>query len=162
MMRHLILGLMAATMVAGPVLANDRRDDRREWRDDRRDDRRDWRDDRRDDRRDWRDDRRDDRRDWYRDQRQWQRIARDDWRWSGKRYRGPAFVYPRGYAYQPWGVGYRLPPGYFARPYWVNDFGAYRLPPPHRGARWVRVGPDALMISLGDGVVIQAVRGLWW
>jgi Ni/Co efflux regulator RcnB len=152
-MRHLILGLLAATMVAGPVLADprwDRRDERREWRDDRRD----WRDDRRE----WRDDRRD----WYRDQKRWQKIARDDWRWAGPRHRGPVYVYPRGMAYRPWGVGYRLPPAYFARPYWVNDFGMYRLPPPWRGARWVRVGPDALMIRVGDGFVLQAVRGLWW
>jgi len=143
-MRHIILGLVAATMLAGPVLADQRGDNRR------------------DDRREWRDDRRDDRRDWYKDEKRWRQIARDDWRWSGQRFRGPSYVHPRGLAYQPWGVGYRLPPAYFARPYWVDDPFAYRLPPPRRGARWVRVGPDALMIRIGDGFVFQAVRDLWW
>jgi len=169
-MRNLILGLLAATMIAGPVLADDRRewrDDRREWRDDRRDfrdDRRDFRGDRRDyrdDRRDFRRDVRNDQRDWYRDQRQWRNVGRDDWRWAGQRYRGPVYAYPRGNAYRPWGIGNRLPPAYFGRPYWIQP-QMYRLPPPYRGARWVRVGPDALMISISNGIILQAVRGLWW
>jgi len=163
-------------MLAGPVLADDRRndrDERREWRDDRRDAKAGRRDDRRDDRREWRDDqrdakadrhnyRRDDNRNWYKDQRQWRSVARNDWRWSGPRYRESRYVYPRGFAYQPWGVGYRLPQAYFGRPYWVSNPYAYRLPQAYRGSRWVRVGPDALMIRIGDGFVLEAVRGLWW
>jgi Ni/Co efflux regulator RcnB len=137
--------------------AYDRRDDRRDDRAyDRRDDRRDVRIyDRRDDRRDDRGyDRRDDRGGWQQ--------GRSDWRWSGTRYRGPSYVYPRGYGYQPWGVGYRLPPAYFGNRYWIGNPGHYRLPRAHYGTRWVRVGPDALLIRIGNGIVIQAVRGLYW
>lgn len=169
-MRGFILGLMAATMLAGPVMADDRRDrrddrrdDRREWRDDRRDDRRDFRrdvrNDRRDDRRDFR---RDNRRDWYQDQRYWRQNGRDDYRWAGPRHRGPAFVYPRGVRYQPYAIGYRMPPQFIGRPYWVDNPRYYRLPPAYRGTRWVRYGPDALLIQIGNGVVIQAIRGVWF
>ncbi len=151
-MKGAVLGLMAAIMAATPVIAadrNDRRDDRREWRQDRRD----FRENRRDFR--------DERRDYYRDSRYWRPVARNDWRWAGPRHNGPAFAWPRGYAYQPWGVGYRLPRAFGGRPYWVQNPGFYRLPPAYRGARWVRYGPDALLIQIGNGVVLQAVRGIW-
>lgn len=157
-MRKLLLAGLTGLMMAGPVAAADWRDgrnDRREWREDRRDD---WRSERRDDRRDYRRDVRDDRRDYRRDIRQ----DRRDWRWNGNRYRGPVYAHPRGYGYQAWGVGYRVPPAYVSDRYWIGDPGYYRLPPPYRGTRWVRVGPDALLISLGSGVVVQAVRGLYW
>lgn len=155
-MRKMLLAALAGVMMAGPVLAQPwvGRDDRREWRDDRRE----WREDRREDRRDrrggYRDrgDYRDDRRDWN----------RSDWRWRGARVRGPAYVYPRGYVYRPWNVGYRLPQPYFSNRYFIADPGYYRLPPAYRGARWVRVGPDALLVGIRDGVILQAVRGRYW
>lgn len=168
-MRNLILGLMAATMLAGPVMADDRRDrrddrrdDRREWRGDRRDDRRDFRNDRRDDRRDFKRDVRNDRRDWYQDRRYWRPVGRDDYRWAGPRHRGPAYAFPRGYGYRPFAVGYRVPPAFVGRPYWVDNPRFYRLPPAYRGTRWVRYGPDALLIQIGNGIVLQAVRGVWF
>ena len=147
-MRTVLLAGLAGLMLAGPALA-DERDGRRDYRDDRRE----WRDDRQDfrgDRRDWRDDRRD-----------WRNDRRDDWRWSGARYRGPAYQYPRGYGYQPWGVGYRLPPAYVGQRFWIADPGFYRLPRAGWGTRWVRVGPDALLIGR-DGIILRAVRGLYW
>ena len=144
-MRNLLLAGFAGLMLAGPALADDR-----DWRDQRRDDRHEWRDDRRDDRRDWREDRRD-----------WRDDRRDDWRSSGARYRGPVYNYPRGYGYRPWDVGYRLPPAYFDQRYRIADPGYYRLPRAGWGTRWVRVGPDALLIGR-DGIILRAVRGLYW
>ncbi|GGE18897.1 hypothetical protein GCM10011529_26730 [Polymorphobacter glacialis] len=173
-MRKLLLAGITALMMAGPVLADDRdgrgddrRDDRREWRDDRRDE---WRDERRDDRSDYRRDVRDDRRDYWRDarddrrddRRDYRNDYRRDYRWSGNRYRGPAYMHPRGYGYRSWGVGYRVPQAYYGDRYWIGNPGQYRLPPAYRGTRWVRVGPDALLISRINGQVLQAVRGLYW
>lgn len=161
-MRNLILAGLAATMLAGPVLADPHYGEhdrgRHEGGEFRGDDRRDFRDDRRDDRRDWHHDRYADRHDNWR-QNDWRQ---NDWRWNGTRYRGPAYAYPRGYAYQPWGVGVRLAPAYYDRPYWIGNPDYYRLPVAGYGARWVRVGPDALLIRIGDGIVIRAVRGLYW
>lgn len=153
-MRKLLLAGLAGMLMAGPALAQDRyydRDDRREWRDDRRDDRREWREDRRDDRRYWRNARRD----YVRD------FRRHDSHWAGPRYRG-AYAYPRGYGYQAWGVGYRLPRAYFSSQNYILDPGYYRLPPGFSGTRWVRVGPDALLIRLADRAILRAVRGLYW
>ncbi len=158
-MRTLLLAGLTGMMLAGPALADERdyRHDRRDYREDRRD----FRDDRRDFRHDRRDFR-DDRRDFRFDQRDFRQSRQNDWRWSGPRHRAPAYFYPRGYRYQPYGVGIRLPRSYFGGGYWINDPGYYRLPPAYRGTRWVRVGPDALLISLANGIVISAVRGLYW
>jgi len=170
-MRKVLLAGLAGLLLAGPVLAQDRpgyRQDAREFRDDRRDyreDRREFRDDRRDfrdDRREFRDNRRDFRGirgDYRDDRRDW---GRRDFRWNGSRYRGPVYVHPRGYGYRNWNIGYRLPPAYIGNRYFIGNPGFYRLPPAFRGTRWVRVGPDALLISVFDGVVVQAVRGLYW
>lgn len=170
-MRKLLLTGLAGLLLAGPALADQaydgrRNDDRRDWQgdrgdriDDRRDDRQDWRDDRRDDRRDWRDDRRDDRQDFRADYRG---AYRYDSRWNGARYRGPVYVHPRGLGYRAWGVGYRVPRAYFDNRYYIGNPGLYRLPPAYYGTRWVRVGADALLIGVRDGIVIRAVRGLYW
>jgi len=165
----------------------DRRDDRRDWRADRRDDRhdrrvdhrvvrhdnrhdrREFRHDRRDDRRDWRHDRRDDRRDWRQDQRDHRRYARhDDRRWRGNhwraeyRYRAPVrYVYPSGYRHVRWNVGHRMPPAYYARPYYV-DYRAYRLPPPPYGYRWVRSDRDVVLVALATGLVLDVLYDLYY
>ena len=47
---------------------------------------------------------------------------------------------PQGIAY------YDLPPDL-----------VYRMPPPPRGHRYVRVGPDILLLSIGSGVVVDAM-----
>lgn len=181
-MRKVLLAGLAGLMIAGPVLADERRDyqgDRHEWqggRDDRGDQRRDFDRDRRDDRggwqqnrghgddrrdHDWRDnDRRD--RDWRGNDWRHESSRGSDWRWNGARYRGPAYIHPRGYGYQQWGIGYRVPQAYFDNRYWIGDPGYYRLPPAYQGTRWVRIGADALLIDLRAGVVIRAVRGLYW
>jgi hypothetical protein len=152
--KSLAAGVMAAVMLAGPVMAQPRGwDDRREWRDDRRD----WKREVRRDERDWRRAQRD----WYRDQRYWRPVGRDEWRWAGPRHRGPGYAWPPGFAYRPWGVGYRLPPVFLGQPYWVPNPAFYRLPPAWGGGRWVRYGPDALMVQ-ANGVVIQVVRGVWF
>ena len=146
-MRNFVLAGLAGLLLTGPVLA----DDRRGWQDDRRD------------RGGW--DRGDRGRDGYRGdgyRGNWDRGNRNDWRWDRPRYRGPAFIHPRGYGYRPWGVGYRLPPAYFTGRNFIGNPGYYRLPPPYYGTRWIRVGPDALLIRIGDGIILQAVRGLYW
>jgi Ni/Co efflux regulator RcnB len=137
-MRNALLAGLAGLMLAGSVLADERRDWRQDWRDERRDDRGHYRDGYQDGRR------------------------ADDWRWNGARYRGPDYVYPRGYGYQAWGVGHRVPNVYFSNRYFIGDPGYYRLPPAFPGTRWLRVGADALLIDLRAGVVMRAVRGLYW
>ncbi|KAA2285048.1 RcnB family protein [Arenimonas fontis] len=154
---------------------HDRREDRRDWRAERREDRRDWRHDRREDRRDWRHERRDDHRavvrhrghqPVWRDHRpEWRRVHYsrhhhhhhwDGWYWAPQyRYRPPyRYVYPRGYHYTVWHVGYRLPPPFYARHYHL-DYRYYRLPPPPHGHVWVRVDSDVVLVALATGIVLD-------
>ena len=188
-MRKLILATAALASLAAPLAAqtpgdlrDDRRDvrherhelndaraegDRREVRDERhdlrdardqlRDDRRERFDDRRDrfdDRRDRIDDRRDDRHEW--------RDGRGaEWR-AERRYSAGRYYYPRGYGYRAWAVGGFLPRSYWGERYWVGRPLAYGLPNAWRGTRWVRVGPDALLIRVYDGSVVRVARGIFY
>jgi Ni/Co efflux regulator RcnB len=164
--------VVAQSAVRAPVAQGryDRRDDRRDSRYDRRDDRRDDRYGRRDDRRDNRYDRRDDRRDWNNDRRQdYRHYARgNNHRWNGNqwhpqyRYRAPVrYVYPRGYRPHQWRVGYRLPPAYYHRNYYV-DYRNYYLPPPPYGYHWVRVDRDVVLVSIASGLIRDILYGLYY
>lgn len=100
------------------------------------------------DRRDWRDDHRD----WRRDQR----------RHASYRYRAPhRYVYPRGYRHYDWRVGYYLPAPYYSSYYYV-DYGYYRLPPPPRGYRWIRVDNDVYLVAIGSGLIRDILYGLFY
>lgn len=108
-------------------------------------------------------------RDRYDDRRNQQQIygynGRDtqrDWRYDGNRYAAAAYVYPQGGRYQPRAAGDYLSRAYRTpQRYWITDPGAYRLAPPAQGTRWVRVGPDALMVQIADGIIASAVLGLF-
>jgi len=134
------------------------REERRDVVGARRELREDVRDRRGDDRRDWRDGRGDDRRG-------------GDWRghdgrpggWEGgRRYNAGRYYYPRGGSYRAWNVGGFLPRSYWGERYWVGRPVAYGLPYAARGTRWIRVGPDALLIRSYDGSVVRVARGIFY
>jgi len=107
--------------------------------DDRRDDRRDYRQDRRDDRRDFRHDRRDDRRDY--------RQSRNDRRYHYYyNARGPEFR--RG--------GY-IPYEYRNRQYVVVNPHQHRLYAPPRGHQWVQVGTDYVLVAIATGLIANLI-----
>ena len=56
-----------------------------------------------------------------------------------------------------WSRGDRLPPSYRGRQYIVTDWRGHRLAPPPRGAHWVGVGADYLLVGIATGVIMQAV-----
>ena len=66
---------------------------------------------------------------------------------------------PRGYAYRRWAYGDILPSLFWGRDYWVLDYWLFGLDVPPYGYEWVRYGPDALLIDLRSGEVIQVVYG---
>jgi len=143
----------------GGYRLDDRRHDDRGYRqDERRDERRDVRQDER------RDIRQDGRRDFRQDER---RDYRDDRRAYGDgdrfaRFHGNAYYYPRGYGYRAYGIGALLPRVFFDQRYYIGQPDFYRLPPAYAGTRWVRVGPDALLIRNYDGRIIRVLRGLFY
>jgi Ni/Co efflux regulator RcnB len=113
---------------------DDRRDDRRDFREDRRD----FREDRRDDRRDFREERRDDRRDFRHS-----RNARQHYYYNA---RSPEFR--RG--------GY-IPYEYRNRQYVVVHPQQHRLSAPPRGHQWVQVGSDYVLIAIATGLIANLI-----
>lgn len=114
--------------------------------DDRRDDRRDFREDRRDDRRDFREERREDRRDF----RQERRADRYEYR------HGPQVRYhqARGPQFQR---GRYIPSEYRNRQYVVANPYQHRLYAPPRGQQWVQVGGDYVLVAIATGLILNAV-----
>jgi Ni/Co efflux regulator RcnB len=66
---------------------------------------------------------------------------------------------PRGFAYRRWGYGEFLPRIYWAQRYWLSDYWLFGLDVPPVGCEWVRYGPDALLINISTGEVIQVLYG---
>ena len=72
------------------------------------------------------------------------------------RFGGPGFVRV-GYAH--WGYGSFLPRAWLAPERFVVDFGYYNLAAPPPNFEWVQDGPDALLVNLNTGMVVQVVPG---
>jgi Ni/Co efflux regulator RcnB len=69
---------------------------------------------------------------------------------------------PRGYVYRRWSSGDRLPQGYWAQQYWINNFFNFGLLAPPDGYVWVRYGPDAVLIDENTGEIIEVEYGLFY
>jgi len=67
---------------------------------------------------------------------------------------GPGF-WPVGYHH--WGYGAYLPAAWLVPDRFVVDFADYNLAPPPADFEWVRNGPDALLVNLDTGMVVQVV-----
>lgn len=112
--------------------------------DDRRDDRRDFREDRRDNRRDFRQERREDRRDFKHDR----RADRHDHR-HGAQVR---YYHARGPQFQR---GRYIPAEYRNRQYVVVNPHQHRLYAPPRGQQWVQVGSDYVLVAVATGLIVN-------
>lgn len=60
---------------------------------------------------------------------------------------GPAFRYPRGYSYRRWRVGLLLPALFLSQAYYYDNYYGAGFGAPPRGYRWVRYGPDLLLVN---------------
>jgi Ni/Co efflux regulator RcnB len=83
-------------------------------------------------------------------------------RWKGPRYRAATYYAPRGYSRHSWRAGERLPYGYRATRYVVNDYRHYNLYAPPRGHHWVRVDRDVVLTAVATGVVAAVVYDLFF
>ena len=75
---------------------------------------------------------------------------------------GRAFRYPNGYGYRRWGIGAALPLLFLSSAYYFDDYGSYGVYAPPYGYRWVRYGPDLLLVQLGTGYVADAIYGAFY
>lgn len=114
----------------------------------------------------WRDERG---RDWHYSRDWYDRYRADHFRYDRGRYLarqrfsiGVYFV-PQGYAPRYWQRGQWLPTSYYGeRRYHLVDYWRFDLYDPPFGARWVRVGSDALLVDYGSGEVLDVVFELFW
>ena len=98
-------------------------------------------------------------------------------RWDGRRYNGyyynnrwsygapPSHYYGSpGYrpGYNAWRRGGYLPPYYRGNGYVVRDYGYYRLRPPPRGYRYVRVGNDVVLAAIAGGLIAEVINGVFY
>jgi Ni/Co efflux regulator RcnB len=77
--------------------------------------------------------------------------------WRNGPWRGP-----QGYAYRPWFYGQILPFGWFSAQWYISDYYDYDLPVPPYGYEWIRNGPDALLVNIGSGEVVESVPGIFY
>ena len=59
----------------------------------------------------------------------------------------PGWHYPSDYSYRRWTIGLLLPRLFLSRNYYFNDYATFGFGPPPYGYRWVRYGPDLLLVQ---------------
>ena len=70
--------------------------------------------------------------------------------------RGPAYSFPRGWGYRRWDRGDVLPSVFIAAPFYF-DYDWLGLPPPPPGTRWVRNGPDAILVNVYNDRIVDVI-----
>lgn len=76
--------------------------------------------------------------------------------------RGPVFRYPQGFDYRVWTTGAILPPVFLSPGYFFDDYSPLGLGPPPPGYRWVRYGPDLLLVNVRSGRIADVVDGVFY
>ncbi|WP_028969936.1 RcnB family protein [Sphingomonas sp. URHD0057] len=77
-----------------------------------------------------------------------------------KRIRAKHYRYPRGYHYRLWAVGHILPALLFSSAYYYDDYHHVGYPP--HGYRWVRYGPDLLLVNIHTHRIAYVVTGVFY
>ena len=75
---------------------------------------------------------------------------------------GPLFRYPPGFHYRRWSTGLILPPIFLSSPYYYDDYAPLGLGPPPPGYRWMRYGPDLLLVNIVTGRIADVVDGVFY
>jgi len=71
----------------------------------------------------------------------------------------PIFQYPHGYRYRRWTIGLLLPRLFLSSAYYFNDWSMLGVGAPPRGYRWVRYGPDLLLVRSRDRKIVDVIYG---
>lgn len=66
---------------------------------------------------------------------------------------------PDGWQYRQWRYGQILPSTFWARQYWLSDYWLFGLDIPSTGFEWVRYGPDAILVNMMNGEIVQVIYG---
>lgn len=73
--------------------------------------------------------------------------------WNRPQVAAPRYYYPRGYNYRRYYVGLILPSAFLASSYYYTNYRALGLQAPPSGYRWVRYGPDLLLVRKKNGKI---------
>jgi len=93
------------------------------------------------------------------------RPGRPQFSWRGRYFnpvRGPSFRYPSGYGYRRWSIGAFLPSLFLAAPYYYEDWRMLGIDQPPPGRRWVRYGPDLLLVNLRTRRVEDVITNVFY
>ena len=74
----------------------------------------------------------------------------------------PVFHYPHGWAYRRWAIGVVLPRLFLSNSYYFDNYADLDLGPPPYGYRWVRYGPDLLMVNVRTGRIADVIYGAFY
>ena len=80
---------------------------------------------------------------------------------AARTYRIGPYHRPPGWVARRWEFGQILPRAYWAAQYIIGDYWLFALEVPPAGYEWVRVGSDALMVSIDTGEVLQVEYGVF-
>lgn len=75
---------------------------------------------------------------------------------------GRPFHYPAGYRYRRWSVGLVLPRLFLAAPYYYDDYWGLGVGAPPPFCRWVRYGPDLLLVDVRSGRIRDVLYGAFY
>lgn len=86
----------------------------------------------------------------------------DDRRYYARqRYNAGRYYAPRNYRYVRYNIGSYLPRNYYGSTYWI-DYRPYGLYAPPIGYRWNRVGSDAYLVAIRNGLVRDVIYSLFY
>jgi Ni/Co efflux regulator RcnB len=74
----------------------------------------------------------------------------------------PGWHYPHGYRYRRWTIGLLLPALFLNRNYYFYDYDTLGIGPPPYGYRWVRYGPDLLLVQRSTGRIADVIYGAFY
>ena len=81
--------------------------------------------------------------------------------WNRPPVSAPHYRYPRGYNYRRWSIGLLLPSIFLNSNYYYNDYSRLGFGAPPRGYRWVRYGPDLLLVNQRTGRIRDVRYGVF-
>jgi len=74
----------------------------------------------------------------------------------------PPFRYPHGWAYRRWTIGLFLPSLFLSNSYYFDDWAPLGVGAPPPGYRWVRYGPDLLLVQIGTRRIVDVIYGAFY
>jgi Ni/Co efflux regulator RcnB len=75
---------------------------------------------------------------------------------------GPSYRYPHGYRYRRWTIGLFLPSIFLSSSYYYDDWAPLGVGAPPPGYRWVRYGPDLLLVQRRTGRIVDVIYGAFY